>query len=131
MNVQSVENTGTRAIVYCRAETRDELQRQQEKILPYAKAQGFSVAETFMESGNKTDSLTYYSLRLRAKYREFDILLLSDIATLGNSAIEITLEIDFLNQNGVKVISLKDGELNAETLPQIFRKGFRFVARNS
>lgn len=80
----------------------------------------------FLESGD-TDSLTYRSLRLRAKYREFDNLLITGLSVLSNSAIEITHEVSFLNENGVKVVSLKDGELNVETLPQIFRKGFKIV----
>lgn len=130
MNVQSVKNKGARAIVYCRSEARDGLQRQEEKILKYVKSQDLSVRETFMESGNKTDSLTYHSLRLRAKYREFDVLLITELSVLGNGAIEITHEVSFLNENGVKVVSVKDGELNAETLPQTFRKNFCLVKKS-
>lgn len=127
MSFQSVNDNEKRAIVYCRSEARADLQRQEEKILSYAKAQGYTVTETFIESGSCTDSLTYRSLRLRAKYREFDALLIMDVKTLGNSAIEITQEIDFLNQNGVKIISLQNGELNAKTLPDAFRKNFRLI----
>ena len=79
-----------------------------------------------MESGTM-DSLTYHSLRLRAKYREFDILLVAELEVLGNSPIEITQEINYLVENGIKVLSLKDGELNGETLPVAFRKNFRLV----
>ena len=129
MNVQSVKNNAVKAIVYCRSEARDDLQRQEEKILSYAKAQGYTVTETFMESGTM-DSLTYHSLRLRAKYREFDILLVTELEVLGNSPIEITQEINYLAENGIKVLSLKDGELNSDTLPSTFRKGFRLVGRN-
>ena len=40
-------------------------------------------------------------------------------------------EVNFLTENGVKVVSIKDGELNAETLPLLFRKLFRLVGHNS
>ena len=74
MNEQSEKNSGTRTIIYCRSDKRDNLHQQEEKILSYAKAQGYTVTETFMESGTM-GPLTYHGLRLRAKYREFDILL--------------------------------------------------------
>lgn len=133
MNEQAVKSKSTRAIVYCRAAVgnNEELSRQENSVKEYAGTQGYDVKEIFLESGDKMDSLTYHSFRLRAKYREFDILLVSELTTLGNGAIEITHEIEFLNQNGVKVISLKDGELNSETLPDVFRKGFRLVRHNS
>ncbi len=126
MNFQSVKDNETRAIVYCRSDAREDLQRQKEKILSYAKMQGYTVTETFMESGSM-DSLTYHSLRLRAKYREFNILLVAELEVLGNSPIEITQEINYLANNGIKVLTLKDGELNGETLPVAFRKSFRLV----
>lgn len=133
MNEQAVKSKGTRAIVYCRAlvGNEEELSRQEKSVSEYAEMQGYDVKETFLESGERTDSLTYHSFRLRAKYREFDILLISALATLGNGAIEITHEVNFLNENGVKVVSINDGELNAETLPQTFRKGFCLVGHNS
>lgn len=40
MNFQSVKDNETRAIVYCRSDAREDLQRQKEKILSYAKMQG-------------------------------------------------------------------------------------------
>ncbi len=126
MNFQPVKDNETRAIVYCRSEARDDLQLQTEKILSYANMQGYTVTETFMESGSM-DSLTYHSLRLRAKYREFNILLVAELDVLGNSPIEITQEINYLADNGIKVLTLKDGELNGETLPVAFRKSFRLV----
>ena len=128
MNLQAVNSNCARAIVYCRSEARDnkKLQHQGRSILAYAETQGYTVKETFMESG-KMESLTYNSLRLRAKYREFDVLLISELDALGNSPIEITNEINYLVENSIKIISLKEGELNADTLPTLFRKGFRFV----
>ncbi len=128
MNRQNLKGVGTRAIQYCRSAVGDknELQRQITGLSEYAQAQGFTVTDTFMESGTM-GTLTYHSLRLRAKYRVFDILLVTELDVLGNNAIEITQEVDFLTENGVEIISMKDGALNAETLPTLFRKKFGFV----
>ena len=117
-----------KAILYCRSEAgnRAELQSQSEALTKYAKANGLSAIRTILESGTM-DALTYNNLRLQAKYREFDVLLVPKLEVLGNSPIEITHEVNFLTENGVKVVSIKDGELNAETLPSAFRKGFRLV----
>ena len=76
------------------------------------------------------DALTYHNLRLQARYHEFDELLITELVVLGNSSIEVTEEIRFLVENGVKVLSLKDGELNIETLPSAFRKNFRLAKHN-
>ena len=117
-----------KAIMYCRSVTgnRAELQSQSEALTEYAKANGLSAIRTILENGTM-DALTYNNLRLQAKYREFDVLLVPELEVLGNSPIEITHEVTFLAENNVKVISIKDGELNAETLPGTFRKGFRVV----
>ena len=102
-------------------------QRQSDELHVYAKEQGFCVTETFIASGTM-DPLTYHSFRLRARYREVEILLVTELDVLGNSAIEITHEINFLSENGVKVISLKEGELNSETLPKIFRSKLKLIS---
>ena len=117
-----------KAILYCRSVVgnRAELQSQSEALTEYAKATGLSVIRTILENGT-IDALTYNNFRLQAKYREFDVLLIPKLEVLGNSPIEITHEVNFLAENNVKVISIKDGELNAETLPSTFRKGFRLV----
>ena len=117
-----------KAIQYCRsvAGNHAELQSQSEALTEYAKANGLSAIRTILESGTM-DALTFNNLRLQAKYREFDVLVIPELEVLGNSPIEITHEVNFLTENGVKVVSIKDGELNAETLPSAFRKGFRLV----
>lgn len=116
-----------KAILYCRsvAGNRAELQSQREVLTEYAKANGLLPIRTILESGTM-DVQTCNNFRLQAKYREFDVLLVTELDVLGNSPIEITHEVKFL-KNNVKVISIKDGELNAETLPSTFRKGFRLV----
>ena len=90
----------------------------------YAKVNGLTIVRTYIESGSMS-TLTYNNLRLQAKYHEFDELLITDLAVLGNSTIEITEEVSYLAENGIRVVSIKYGELNVETLPSVFRKGFR------
>ena len=127
MNNQAVfEGNKTRAILYCRSAKGDnsELQEQKDELGNYAKANRLAVVRTYIERGTM-DALTYHNLRLQARYHEFDELLITELAVLGNSSIEITEEISCLSENGVKVVSIKDGELNIETLPSLFRKRFR------
>ena len=120
------EGNKTRAILYCRLANGDhsELQEQKDVLDNYAKANGLAVVRTYIESGTMS-TLTFSNLRLPARYHEFDELLITELFVLGNSKIEITEEISFLVASGVKVLSLKDGELNVETLPSVFRKYFR------
>lgn len=132
MNEQVLRsNAAKRAIAYCCAMTGDcsEAQAQESELRTYAESNGMRIFVTHHASV-RMESFTYRDLRLRAKYREFDVLLISELDALGNSPIEITHEINFLNENGVKVVSVKEGELNAETLPQIFRGKFRLVSHS-
>ena len=69
-------------------------------------------------------------LSMKELSREFDVFVVPELEVLGNSPIEITHEVNFLTENGVKILSLKDGELNVETLPMIFRRGFRLVNKS-
>ncbi len=120
------EGSETRAILYCRSAkgNNSELQEQKDLLDEYVKENGLMVARTYLESGTMS-TLTYSNLRLQARYLEFDELLITELAVLGNSSIEITEEVGHLVESGVKVLSLKDGELNIETLPSVFRKNFR------
>ena len=122
----AMEGNKKRAILYCRSAKGDnsELQEQKDVLGNYVKSNGLAVDRTYMESGTM-GALTYHNLRLQARYHEFDELLITELSVLGNSSIEITEEICFLVASGVKVFSLKDGELNVETLPSVFRKNFR------
>ncbi|MBD5086424.1 MAG: recombinase family protein [Clostridiales bacterium] len=115
-----------RAILYCRSSKGDnsELQEQNDILDCYVKTNGLAVVRTYMESGTM-GALTYKNLRLQAKYHEFDELLIMELAVLGNSSIEITEEIGFLVENGTKVLSIKDGELNVNTLSRLFRNRLR------
>lgn len=124
------EGNKTRTILYCRSAKGDESELQEQKVLldEYFKENELAVVRTYMESGTM-GTLTYNDLRLQAWYHEFDELIITELAVLGNSSIEITEEISCLVDSGVKVLSLEDGELNVETLPRVFRKYFRHIAK--
>ncbi len=129
MNSKITSNEKSKKVILYRSSVvgnRAELQSQSEALTAFAKVNGLSAIRTILESGTM-DALTYNNLRLQAKYREFDVLVVPELEVLGNSPIEITHEVNFLAENGVKVVSVKDGELNVETLPNTFRKGFRLV----
>lgn len=129
MNSKITSNEKSKKVILYRSSVvgnRAELQSQSEALTAFAKVNGLSAIRTILESGTM-DALTYNNLRLQAKYREFDVLVVPELEVLGNSPIEITHEVNFLAENGVKVVSVKDGELNVETLPNAFRKGFRLV----
>lgn len=131
-NLDASEERETRAILYCHSAKSDnlELQEQKDVLDDYANTNGLAVVPTYLESGTMS-TLTYNNLRLQARYHEFDELLITELAVLGNSSIEITEEINYLVSSGVKVLSLKDGELNVETLPSVFRKNFRLNIKAS
>ena len=114
--------------MYCRSANGDntELQEQNDELDYYAKEKELAVVRNYMERGTM-GALTYSNLRLQARYHEFDELLITELAVLGNSSIEITEEISYLVGNGIKVQSIKDGELNIETLPSLFRRYFRLA----
>lgn len=101
-----------------------ELQEQKDVLDDYAKANGRVVVRTYIECGTM-GTLTYNNFRLQAKYHEFDELLITELSVIGNSSVEIIEEISCLVENSIKVLSIKDGELNVETLPSVFRKNFR------
>lgn len=52
---------------------------------------------------------------------------LPTINIFGRTPIEITEEIKFLENNGVKVISLSEGEISVENLPLVFRRQFKVI----
>lgn len=133
MNNQVVnKESKKRAILYCRSAKGDNAELQKQKVVldGYAKAKVRTVIRTYLERGTM-GALTYSNSRQQAKYHEFDELLITELSVLGNSSIEITEEISYLVSSGVKVLSLKDGELNVETLPSVFRKNFRLNIKAS
>lgn len=67
------------------------------------------------------------TIHRHAVWRDYEYLLVPTIYIFGRTPIEITEEIKFLDENGVKVISASEGEISVENLPPIFRKQFRII----
>lgn len=115
-----------KAVVYCRGNTQKELGLQKEKLSTYAQKNGYHIVRTITEFGN-FDDMTWRTLRLMARYREYDILLIDTLDVLNTSPENITEEIRYLSQNGVSVVSIKDGSITTENLTELFRKRFKII----
>ncbi len=115
-----------KAVVYCRGNTQKELDLQYEGLRTFAERNGYHIVRTVTEFGD-LDNMTWRNLRVMARYREYDILLLDTLDVLNASPENITEEIRHLSQNGVSVVSVKDGTLTTENLPELFRKRFKVI----
>lgn len=85
-----------------------------------------------IESYGKSETYSVYSIALssirrHAVWRDYEYLLVPTINIFGRTPIEITEEIKFLENNGVKVISLSEGEISVENLPLVFRRQFKVI----
>ncbi len=115
-----------KAVVYCRGNTQKELNLQYEKLRTFAERNGYHIVRTISEFGN-LDDMTWRILRLMARYREYDILLIDTLDVFNTSPENITEEIRYLSQNGISVVSIKDGTITTEILPEVFRKRFKVI----
>lgn len=85
-----------------------------------------------IESYGKSETYSVYSIALssirrHAVWRDYEYLLVPTINIFGRTPIEITEEIKFFENNGVKVISLSEGEISVENLPLVFRRQFKVI----
>ncbi len=115
-----------KAVVYCRANTQKELNLQKLELSLYAKHNGYHIVRTISEFG-RLDDMTWRTLRIMARYREYDILLIDTLDVLNISPENITEEIRYLSKNGVSVVSIKDGTITTDNLPELFRKRFKVI----
>ena len=115
-----------KAVVYYRGNTQKELNLQYEELRTFAKRNGYHIVRTITEFG-RLDDMTWRTLRLMARYREYDFLLLDTLDVLNTSPENITEEIRYLSQNGISVVSIKDGTITTEKLPELFRKRFKVI----
>lgn len=116
----------SKAVVYCRANTQNELNLQYEELRTFAEKNGYSIARTISEFGN-CDDMTWRTLRLMARYREYRVLLIDTLDVLNTSPENITEEIRYLSANGVSVVSMQNGTITTENLPELFRKRFKVI----
>ena len=115
-----------KAVVYCRGNTQNELNLQYEELRTFAEKNGYRIVRTITEFGD-LDDMTWRTLRLMARYREYDILFIDTLDVLNTSPENITEEIRYLSQNGISVVSIKDGTITIENLPDLFCKRFKVI----
>ena len=120
-----------KAVLLCRSESgdREELLQSMNVLSSYAKNNNWKVVKIYSETG-KLGNLTLWDLRLMAKHKEFDYLLLKDFETFSMPPDESMEEVRYLIENGVEVRTLNDGNLTCESLPTLFRNRFKiFVGK--
>ena len=120
-----------KVVLLCRSESgdREELLQAMNVLSSYAKNNDWKVVKIFSETG-KLGNLTLWDLRLMAKHKEFDYLLLKDFETFSMPPDESMEEVRYLIENGVEVRTLNDGKLTCESLPTLFRNRFKiFVGK--
>ena len=79
------------------------------------------------ESIYDNDSISMGTVRRHAVWKDYEVLLVPTIYIFGTSPIEITKQIHFFEENGVKIYSAAEGEIASEKLPQLFRQKFRSI----
>lgn len=120
-----------KVVLLCRSESgdREELLQAMNVLSSYAKNNDWKVVKIYSETG-KLGNLTLWDLRLMAKHKEFDCLLLKDFETFSMPPDESMEEVRYLIENGVEVRTLNDGNLTCESLPTLFRNRFKiFVGK--
>lgn len=115
-----------KAVMYCRGNMQKELKLQYEELRTFAEMNGYHIVRTISEFGD-LDDMTWRTLRIMARYREYDILLINTLDVLDTSPENIMEEIRHLSQNDISVVSIKDGTLTTENLPELFRKRFKVI----
>ena len=115
-----------KAVVYCRGNTQNELDLQYRELRAFAEKNGYSIVRTISEFG-QLDDMTWRTLRLMARYREYSVLLIDTLDVLNTSPENITEEIRYLSANGISIMSIKDGTITIENLSELFRKGFKVI----
>lgn len=115
-----------RAVLLCRSESgdREELLQAMNLLSAYAKQNDWKVSKIYSETG-KLGTLTLWDLRLMAKHKEFEYLLLKDFETFSMPPDESMEEVRYLIENGVEIKTLNDGDLTCESLPTLFRNRFK------
>ena len=120
-----------KVVLLCRSESgdREELLQAMNVLSSYAKNNDWKVVKIYSETG-KLGNLTLWDLRLMAKHKEFEYLLMKDFETFSMPPDESMEEVRYLIENGVEVKTLNDGNLTCESLPTLFRNRFKiFVGK--
>ncbi len=121
-----------RAVLLCRVQNGDnaEQKRMMDTLASYAREREWETVKIFAETGS-LGSLTLWDLRLMAKYREYDYLLIEDFNVFAMPPDETMEEVRYLLEHGVEVKTIKDGDLTCDSLPTLFRKRFQIFAKRT
>lgn len=102
-------------------DSENDIPLQRDLLKPWVEHQGWEFCREFVEGGisgykvsaAKRDAIQ--EIKAMAERREFEILAIYMSDRLGRIAEETPLIVAFLNARGIKVISLKEGEIAAST----------------
>ena len=99
-----------RAVLWCRSEmgNTEDLTRQNQVLSFYCKEQGMKAVRTIIEYG-KADILKLRNFRQMARYDECDVILVENFDVLDFSPDVTTEEIKYLNERGVRIVSVDEG----------------------
>lgn len=120
-----------RAVLWCRSEmgNTEDLTRQNQVLSFYCKEQGMKAVRTIIEYG-KADILKLRNFRQMARYDECDVILVENFDVLDFSPDVTTEEIKYLNERGVRIVSVDEGEITPDMLPDLYRKRFKIIVCN-
>ena len=63
-------------------------------------------------------------------YDECDVILVENFDVLDFSPDVTTEEIKYLNERGVRIVSVDEGEITPDMLPDLYRKRFKVIVCN-
>ncbi len=118
-----------RVVLLCRVENgeKTEQKRMMDTLTAYAREREWKTVKMFSQTGT-VSSMILYDLRLMAKFREYDYLLIEDFNVFAMPPDETMEEVRYLLEHGVEVKTIKDGDLTCDSLPMLFRQRFQIFA---
>lgn len=124
-----LNSNNVRAVALYRASTKNQTDRENSNDIPAQRKivqefifnKGWNLTREFTEEGvsgfktSEKDRDALQTIKTMAVNNEFDILVIYMSDRLGRIADETPLVVTFLNKNDVKVWSVSEGEINAES----------------
>ncbi|MDA9856580.1 recombinase family protein [Rubripirellula sp.] len=110
------------AVTYLRAKDNKAIGNQRQKLNEYAEREGFRIAGSYVdgcEPGDEEEQPNLAKLVDDSKHGNWKVLLCLDLARLGrNQSVEQTILLQKLNDAGVKLHTIAEGEVRCESLSQ-------------
>lgn len=115
-----------KAVLLCRSESGDkgELLTQTDRLYAFAEKMGWKIEKIYSLTG-KMGGITLWDLRLKARYKEYDYLLIDNFDVFSMPPDEAMEEVRYLIENGVEIRTLSGETLTCESLPALFRQRFK------